>query len=404
MLSQNFKSKKVLVRVDFNVPIDSNGTITDDTRIVKAIPTLEELIRGGARLILMSHLGRPLKSLLPDGTLDLKKFSLAPVASRLSELMGRTVIFASDCGGVDCQSKIEQLKDGELLLCENTRFYKQEEKGDPTWAQELSRMGEFFINDAFGAAHREHATTATIARFFDQDHKGFGLLMKAELENAAMVLDNPQKPFTAILGGAKVSDKIELIDQLLNKCDVLLIGGGMAYTFFAAQGYEIGKSLCEDDKKTLALELIDKAKAKNVKLVLPMDSVVASAFSNDAEYQTTAHEAVPEAYMGLDIGPRTCSVFRDFILQSKTIIWNGPMGVFEMDHFSKGTEAIAKAVAEATYKGCFTLIGGGDSVAAINKYGLQDDVSFVSTGGGAMLELLEGKELPGVSAIRNTPY
>ncbi|MBK7231513.1 MAG: phosphoglycerate kinase [Saprospiraceae bacterium] len=401
MKDWNVKSKKVLIRVDYNVPMDENGVITDDTRIAKSIPTLQSLSSKGARIILMSHLGRPLKALLPDGSIDKTKFSLAPAAKKLSELLDQKVEFATDCGGEDSISKIEKLQDGQILLLENTRFYKQEEKADPVWAESLSKLGDFYIHDAFGTAHREHATTATIARFFDKEHKAFGDLMKAELENAEKVLNNPTKPFTAILGGAKVSDKIELISHLMDVCDHILIGGGMAYTFFAAQGYDIGKSLCEEDKKDLALSLIAQAKEKGVKLVLPLDSIAASTFSNEANTELTHDVSVPDGYMGLDIGTRTIKVFKEFILSSKTIIWNGPMGVFEMEKFSHGTEAIARAVAEATYKGCFTLVGGGDSVAAISKFELQDDVSFVSTGGGAMLELLEGKELPGVEAIRS---
>lgn len=401
MKDWNLRSKRVLLRVDFNVPIDATGKITDDTRIEKALPTVQALIDQGARVILMSHLGRPLKSLLPDGSIDRTRFSLAPVAVRLAELTGREVLFAGDCGGEDSLAKIGQLADGQLLLLENTRFYKQEEKGDPEWAASLAKMGDYYVNDAFGAAHREHATTATIARFFDKDHKGFGHLMQAELESAARVMDHPERPLTAILGGAKVSDKIELISNLLDKCDQILIGGGMAYTFFAAQGYAIGNSLCEQDKLALALELMQKAKEKNVKLVLPLDSVAADAFRADARTVQTQDISIPEAYMGLDIGPRSIKVFREFILKSKTIIWNGPMGVFEMEPFARGTEEVAKAVAEASSQGCFTLVGGGDSVAAVNRFGLQDEVSFVSTGGGAMLELLEGKILPGVAAIRD---
>jgi phosphoglycerate kinase len=401
MKDWNLRSKKVLLRVDFNVPIDANGKITDDTRIEKALPTVRALIDQGARVILMSHLGRPLKSLLPDGSIDKVRFSLAPVAVRLAELTGHEVLFASDCGGDDSLAKINQLSDGQLLLMENTRFYKQEEKGDSEWAASLAKLGEFYLNDAFGAAHREHATTATIARYFDKDHKGFGYLMQAELESASRVMDHPERPLTAILGGAKVSDKIELISNLLDRCDQILIGGGMAYTFFAAQGYAIGQSLCEQDKLPLALELLEKAKSKKVKMVLPLDSVAADAFRAEARTQITQDVSIPDGYMGLDIGPKSVKVFREFILNSRTIIWNGPMGVFEMEPFSHGTAEVAKAVAEATYKGCFTLVGGGDSVAAVNRFGLQDDVSFVSTGGGAMLELLEGKILPGVAAIRD---
>jgi phosphoglycerate kinase len=398
MKNWKLEGKIVLLRVDFNVPIDK-GIITDDTRIVKSLVTIKRLLEDNAKLVIMSHLGRPLKSLLPDGQLDKIKFSLAPVAKRLSELLGRDVLFSSDCGGADTKEKLTLLQSGRILLLENTRFYKQEEKGDPAWAEELAHMGDYYINDAFGAAHREHATTATIARFFDKNHKGFGLLMDAELQNAAKVIQHPEKPLTAIVGGAKVSDKIELISNLIDKCDNILIGGGMAYTFFAAQGHFVGNSICETDKLELAKELLEKARTKGVKLLLPLDSIAADSFSNEAKTITTTDANVPEGYMGLDIGPETIKLFNKTILESKTIVWNGPMGVFEMSSFENGTKNIAMTVAEATRKGAFSLIGGGDSVAAINKYGLDDEVSFVSTGGGAMLELLEGKVLPGVAAI-----
>jgi len=399
MKDWNVEGRIVLLRVDFNVPIDAQGNITDDTRIVKSLTTINNLLDRKAKLVVMSHLGRPLKSLLPDGQLDKIKFSLAPVAGRLSELLNQKVMFATDCGGADTNTKLGALKDGQLLLLENTRFYKQEEKGDPIWAEELAKMGEYFLNDAFGAAHREHATTATIARFFDKNHKGFGLLMDAELQNAAKVIDHPKRPLTAIVGGAKVSDKIELISNLIDKCDHILIGGGMAYTFFAAQGYQVGNSICETDKLELAKELLEKAKEKSIQLLLPLDSIAAESFNNDAKKLTTPDVNIPEGYMGLDIGPETIKLFNKTILESSTIVWNGPMGVFEMSSFETGTRNIAMTVAEATKKGAFSLIGGGDSVAAINKYGLDDEVSFVSTGGGAMLELLEGKVLPGVAAI-----
>ncbi len=398
MNNWNLKDQKVILRVDFNVPI-KNGVIQDDTRIVKSLPTIQLLIQKGARIIIMSHLGRPLKELLPDGSIDKQKFSLKPIAEKLATLLSLPVDFATDCAGPDTFAKISELQSGHLLLLENTRFYKQEEKGDTAWAQLLSTMGDYFINDAFGAAHREHCSTATIARYFDRDHKDFGLLMKAEVENGDKVLKNPHRPLTAIIGGAKVSDKIELISNLIDLCDTILIGGGMAFTFYKASGISIGKSLCEPDKTDLALQLIEKAKQKNKKLILPLDSVIAKEFKNDTAFETTLGPAVKEDYMGLDIGPRTIALYADQIQKSATIIWNGPMGVFEMEQFSNGTKQIALAVAAATQNGSYSLIGGGDSVAAINKYHLENQVSFVSTGGGAMLEMLEGKKLPGIEAI-----
>lgn len=394
------KDRNVILRVDFNVPI-KNGVIQDETRIVKTLPTIQYLIQQGARIVILSHLGRPLKELLPDGAINYGKFSLQPVATKLAELLNCKVVFAKDCGDADTLAKIQDLQSGEILLCENTRFYKQEEKGDVDWASKLAALGAFYINDAFGAAHREHCSTATIARFFDKEHKAFGFLMQKEVENGLRVLQNPQRPMTAIIGGAKVSDKIELISSLMDFCDQILIGGGMAYTFLHALGYRIGNSLCELDKLDLAKSLIEKAQAKNVQLVLPEDSVSGQSFANDTNIQISADQNIPDGYMGLDIGPNTIKTYTQLILNSKTIIWNGPMGVFEMEHFSKGTQTIAEAVAQATQQGAYSLIGGGDSVAAINKYQLQDQVSFVSTGGGAMLEMLEGKQLPGVQAILN---
>ncbi|MCC7026400.1 MAG: phosphoglycerate kinase [Saprospiraceae bacterium] len=393
------KGKVVLLRVDFNVPINSAGEITDENRIEKSIPTIQNLLDQGAKLVIMSHLGRPLKELLPNGDINLIKFSLKPVAENLQKRLKNKVQFATDCGGPETQRLIQHLKEGEVLLLENTRFYKGEEKGDAIWAESLSKLGSFYINDAFGAAHREHATTATIARFFDKDHKAFGLLMDEELEHSKKITESPEHPLTAIIGGAKVSDKIELISNLIDLCDTILIGGGMAYTFFAAQGYHIGTSLCELDKLELAKSLIQKAHDRKVKLILPLDSVTGSSFSNESSIGVTPDVNIPDQCMGLDIGPKTIKLFSKIIHDSKTIVWNGPMGVFEMSNFEQGTKSIALAVAEATYKGCFSLIGGGDSVAAINKYHLEDDVSYVSTGGGAMLELLEGKTLPGVAAI-----
>ena len=394
----NLDGETVILRVDFNVPI-KNGVITDDTRIVKSLDTVNALLKSNAKLIIMSHLGRPLKELLPDGSIDFAKFSLQPIAKKLGELLNINVHFAKDCGGPDTLRLLAELKSGEILLLENTRFNKQEEKGDLEWAKSLSTLGEYYVNDAFGSAHREHCSTATIARFFDKEHKSFGLLMDAEVKNASKVMDNPERPFTAILGGAKVSDKINLISSLIDRCDNILIGGGMAFTFFAAKGIPIGKSLCERDKLDLAKSLLQKAHEKNVKIFLPLDSVAADSFSNEAKYYITNEEEIHQDFMGLDIGSQTIEKYNEIILASKTIVWNGPMGVFEMSNFSNGTKQIALSVANATVAGAFSLIGGGDSVAAINKYELSNQVSFISTGGGAMLEFLEGKELPGIAAM-----
>ncbi|MFZ1380591.1 MAG: phosphoglycerate kinase [Saprospiraceae bacterium] len=394
----NLDGETVILRVDFNVPI-KNGVITDDTRIVKSLDTVNALLKSNAKLIIMSHLGRPLKELLPDGSIDFAKFSLQPIAKKLGELLNINVHFAKDCGGPDTLRLLAELKSGEILLLENTRFNKQEEKGDLEWAKSLSTLGEYYVNDAFGSAHREHCSTATIARFFDKEHKSFGLLMDAEVKNASKVMDNPERPFTAILGGAKVSDKINLISSLIDRCDNILIGGGMAFTFFAAKGIPIGKSLCESDKLDLAKSLLQKAHEKNVKIFLPLDSVAADSFSNEAKYYITNEEEIHQGFMGLDIGSQTIEKYNEIILASKTIVWNGPMGVFEMSNFSNGTKQIALSVANATAAGAFSLIGGGDSVAAINKYELSNQVSFISTGGGAMLEFLEGKELPGIAAM-----
>ena len=398
MQNWNVYDKNVILRVDFNVPI-KNGVIQDDTRIRKSLPTIEYLQKKGARLIILSHLGRPLKDLMPDGSINREKYSLKPVAERLAECLNAPIAFASDCAGTDSFEKIAALQAGQILLLENTRFYKEEEKGDAGWAEQLAGMGEYYVNDAFGAAHREHCSTATIARHFDREHKAFGFLMKEEVENGFRVIRNPSRPLTAIIGGAKVSDKIELISNLIDLCDRILIGGGMAYTFLSAQGYSIGNSLCEADKKDLALELIKKAAAKNVALMLPVDSVYATEFKADAVSAVSTGPSIPDQQMGLDIGPKTIDLYCEAVLHSQTIVWNGPMGVFEMDAFAGGTKAVAQAVANVTEKGAFSLVGGGDSVAAIHKFNLDQKVSFVSTGGGAMLELLEGKNLPGISAI-----
>jgi phosphoglycerate kinase len=387
----NFSGKKALIRVDFNVPLDKDYNITDDNRITAALPTLKKILADGGSLILMSHLGRP-----KDGPTE--KYSLKHIIPHLSKLLGTEVQFADDCIGVQATEKAGALKDGEVLLLENLRFYKEEEKGDKDFAEKLAQLGDVYVNDAFGTAHRAHASTAVIAQFF-ADAKYFGYLMAAELENAEKVLNGAAKPFTAIMGGAKVSDKLLLIESMLDKVDNLIIGGGMAYTFAKAQGGNIGKSLVEDDKQDLALELIKKAKAKGVNLLLPTDSIIADAFSNDASTDTALNSDIKEGWMGLDIGPESIAVFAKVVAESKTVLWNGPMGVFEMEKFEKGTKAVAEAVVEATRNGAFTLIGGGDSAAAVAKFGFNDDVSYVSTGGGALLEYMEGKELPGVKAI-----
>lgn len=389
----NFSGKKVLIRVDFNVPLDKDFNITDDNRITAALPTIKKILQDGGAVILMSHLGRP-----KDGPTD--KYSLKHIVPHLSDLLGQQVEFANDCIGQEAIDKAKALQPGEVLLLENLRFYKEEEKGDVGFAKKLAALGNIYVNDAFGTAHRAHASTSVIAQFFP-DAKYFGYLMASELENAEKVLNNPAKPFTAIMGGAKVSDKIELIERLLDKVDNLIIGGGMTYTFFKAEGGQIGKSLVEEDKLDLAKSLIQKAKDKGVNLILPVDSVIADNFSNDANTEIAKNDHIKEGWMGLDIGPEAIEAFSKVIEGSKTILWNGPMGVFEMDKFEKGTKSVAEAIVKATENGAFSLIGGGDSAAAISKFNLTSQVSYVSTGGGALLEYMEGKELPGVKAIND---
>lgn len=387
----NFSGKKALVRVDFNVPLDAEYNITDDKRMTAAMPTIKKILKDGGSVILMSHLGRP-----KDGPTE--KYSLKHIVKHLSELTGTNVEFADDCIGSEAKEKAANLPIGGVLLLENLRFYKEEEKGDKEFAEKLAALGDVYVNDAFGTAHRAHASTAVIAQFFP-DAKYFGYLMGSELKNAEKVLNAPQRPFTAIMGGAKVSDKILLIEKLMDKVDNILIGGGMTYTFIKANGGKIGKSLVEDDKLELAKELIKKANEKGVKLLIPSDSVIADAFSNDAETGNAYNDHIKDNWMGLDIGEDTIKKFSEVIKRSKTILWNGPMGVFEMPKFETGTKAVAHAVVEATENGAFSLIGGGDSAAAVAKFGLEDKVSYVSTGGGALLEYMEGKELPGVIAI-----
>jgi phosphoglycerate kinase len=390
--SYNFSGKRALIRVDFNVPLNAQYEITDDTRIQAAVPTIKKILNDGGAVILMSHLGRPKGG--PE-----EKYSLKHLVEPLSEVFGKDVKFADDCIGDSARNLAKGLKGGEILLLENLRFYKEEEKGDKDFAKKLAELGDVYVNDAFGTAHRAHASTAVIAENFNADSKMCGYVMNAELENADRVIKNAEKPFTAIMGGAKISDKIEIINQLMDRVDNLIIGGGMSYTFFRAQGYNIGKSLVEEDKVELAKSLIQKAKEKGVNLLLPVDSVIADNFSNDANRETTSGAEIKDGYMGLDIGPNSIERFKDVISKSRTVLWNGPMGVFEMSNFAKGTESVARAVVEATKKGAFSLIGGGDSAAAVNSLGFGDDVSYVSTGGGALLEYMEGKTLPGVAAL-----
>ncbi len=387
----NFSGKKALIRVDFNVPLDDKFNITDDNRMAGAVPTIEKILNDGGSVILMSHLGRP-----KDGPVE--KYSLRHLVRHLALLLNRDIQFADDCIGDSAVSKARELKPGEVLLLENLRFYKEEEKGDEAFAKKLASLGDVYVNDAFGTAHRAHASTAIIAKFFP-GAKYFGYLMAGELANAEKILNHAERPFTAIMGGAKVSDKILLIEKLLEKVDNLIIGGGMAYTFAKALGGQIGNSLVEEDKLDLAIELLKKAKAKNVNLLLPVDSVLADAFAADANTKIAPNDAIPSGWMGLDIGPDSVKNFSAVVKSSKTILWNGPMGVFEMKKFEAGTKAVAEAVVEATKKGAFSLIGGGDSAAAVAKFGFENEVSYVSTGGGALLEYMEGKELPGVKAI-----
>ncbi len=398
-MKKDYQGKKVLVRVDFNVPLDKDSKITDDTRIRAAIPTIRELIDRHAAVILMSHLGRPQKNKKGDGSIDREKFTLGHIVDHLSSLLAQPVGFAHDTIGEEAQKSVAELKPGQVLLLENTRFEPGEEKGDKGLAQKMSKLADYYVNDAFGTAHRAHASTTVVAQFFDKDHKSFGLLMEKELKNAEVVRANPESPYTAVIGGAKVSDKIGLLENLLGKCDYILVGGGMAYTFFRAYGGKIGDSLVEDDKLELAKELLHNATRKHTEIILPQDSVIADQFSNDAETEMVASDHIPEGWMGLDIGDKAIKKFSEIIIKSKTIMWNGPMGVFEMEKFAKGSLAVAKAMAEASRRGAFTMVGGGDSVSAVNQSGEADNISFISTGGGAMLEYLEGKTLPGVVAI-----
>ena len=386
----NFQNKKALIRVDFNVPLNAQFEITDDTRIRAALPTIQKIIADGGAAILMSHLGRPKSG--PE-----EKFSLKHLLPTLSNKLETTVKFASNCVGEEAEALAGALGAGEVLLLENLRFHPEETKGDQAFAKQLSTLGDVYVNDAFGTAHRAHASTAIVAEFFEDKMAGF--VMQAELENAAKVLEHGEKPLTAIMGGAKISDKILIIEKLLDRVDNLIIGGGMSYTFFKALGGQVGNSLVEEDKLELARSLIKKAKSSGVDLILPKDSIAADAFSNEANQQTVDNYVIPEGWMGLDIGPESQQVFGSVIRNSRTILWNGPMGVFEMQSFAQGTVSIAQAVVDATGNGAYSLIGGGDSAAAVNSLGFGDQVSYVSTGGGALLEYMEGKTLPGVAAL-----
>ncbi len=389
----NFKGQKALVRVDFNVPLNDRLEITDDTRMRAAVPTIQKILKDGGSVILMSHLGRP-----KDGPSD--KYSLKHLIRHLSELLnGLPVLFVDDCIGEQATLTAGMLKPGEVMLLENLRFHKEEEKGDTGFAKKLAQLGDVYVNDAFGTAHRAHASTAVIAQFFPGDKKMFGLLMESEVKSAEKVLHEARKPFVAIIGGAKVSDKILIMENLLEKATDIIVGGGMAYTFLKAEGGKIGNSLCENDRLGTALDLLAKAESKGVCIHLPADSIIADKFDAHAQTSASPSNQIPDGWMGLDIGPNACEQFCNVIRESKTILWNGPMGVFEMENFRHGTRAIAMAVAEATKHGAFSLVGGGDSVSAINLFGLADKVSYVSTGGGAMLEYFEGRELPGIAAI-----
>lgn len=388
---RNFKGEKIIVRVDFNVPLDKGFNITDDSRIIAALPTINKLISDGAKVILMSHLGRP------KGIEN--KFSLKHIVPHLSDVLKVDVSFSENCIGEKTEDLTKNMSDGDVLLLENLRFHPEEKKGDVVFSEQLANLADVYVNDAFGTAHRSHASTSIIASFFPIE-KYFGLLLKNEIDSLEKSLKNPEKPFTAIIGGAKISDKIDVISSLLTKVDNLIIGGGMAYTFAKASGGKIGNSLVENDKLDLSKEIISKAKLIGVNLILPVDSVNSDEFSNNANTNTSDISDVPDGFMGLDIGEKSIKLFSEAIENSKTIIWNGPMGVFEMSNFESGTKLVGESICKATKNGAFSLIGGGDSVAAIKKFNMQSDVSYISTGGGAMLEYLEGKELPGVKAIQ----
>lgn len=386
----NFSDKKAIIRVDFNVPLDKNFEVTDANRIEAAKPTIDKIINDGGSVILMSHLGRPKNKE--------QEFSLKHIVDKVSEVLGRPVLFANDCIGAEAVEKSKNLKKGEVLLLENLRYYKEEEGGDVAFAEKLANLGDVYVNDAFGTAHRAHASTTIIAQFFPQE-KYFGLLLAKEIESLDRVLKKSEKPVTAILGGSKVSSKITVIENILDKIDHLIIGGGMTFTFIKALGGNIGDSICEEDKLDLALKILALAKEKNVLVHLPVDVIIANSFSNDAKTKTTDVSLIPDGWQGLDVGEKTLASFKKIILASKTILWNGPVGVFEMSNFANGTIQLGEFIAEATRNGAFSLVGGGDSVAAVKQFGLEPKMSYVSTGGGAMLEMLEGRVLPGIEAI-----
>ncbi|ESU30051.1 phosphoglycerate kinase [Flavobacterium limnosediminis JC2902] len=388
----NFEGKKAIIRVDFNVPLDDQFNVTDANRIEAAKPTIDKILKDGGSVILMSHLGRP------KGVEA--KYSLKHIVAKTAEVLGVPVKFASDCIGEIAENAVADLQSGEVLLLENLRFYAEEEKGDVAFAEKLAKLGDIYVNDAFGTAHRAHASTTIIAQFFPE-HKCFGMLLAKEIESLNKVLNNSEKPVTAVLGGSKVSSKITVIENVLDKIDHMIIGGGMTFTFIKALGGKIGNSICEDDKMALALEILEKAKAKNVQIHLPVDMVAADAFSNEANTQIVDVYNIPEGWQGLDVGPKSLEALKDVIKNSKTILWNGPLGVFELDKFADGTITLGNFIAEATKNGAFSLVGGGDSVAAVKQFGLEPKMSYVSTGGGAMLEMLEGKTLPGIAAIEN---
>lgn len=385
----NFKNKTALIRVDFNVPLDKDGKVLDSTRIEAAKPTITKVLNDGGRVVLMSHLGRPKN--------NEKEFSLNQIVNEVKEVIGVKVKFAEDCVGEKAMTAASRLENGEVLLLENLRYHHEETEGDEKFAEKLSQLGDIYINDAFGTAHRAHASTTIVAKYFDE--KCFGYLLQKEIESLNRVLKSAEKPVTAILGGAKVSSKITVIENILDKVDHLIIGGGMAFTFIKAKGGNVGSSLVEEDKQELALEILEKAKAKGVEIHLPIDSVIADSFSETAKTDVRPINNIPEGWMGLDAGPETIKLFSNVVAKSKTILWNGPVGVFEMKPFSTGTIKLGEAIGKATSKGAFSLVGGGDSVSAVKQFGLEDQMSYVSTGGGAMLEMLEGKSLPGIEAI-----
>ncbi|MFD2602312.1 phosphoglycerate kinase [Flavobacterium suzhouense] len=386
----NFANKKAVIRVDFNVPLDENFKVTDTTRIEAAKPTIDKILKDGGSVILMSHLGRP------NGVEE--KYSLKHIVDTTSEILGVKIKFVNDSIGAEVEQAAKDLQPGEVLLLENLRFYKEEEAGDEGFAKKLAGLGDVYVNDAFGTAHRAHASTTIIANYFPEN-KVFGELLAKEIESLDKVLKNSEKPVTAVLGGSKVSSKITVIENILDKVDHLIIGGGMTFTFIKAQGGKIGDSICEDDKQQLALDILAKAKEKNVQIHLPVDVIAADGFKNDAQTQVVDVTAIPDGWQGLDAGPKSLENFKKVILESKTILWNGPLGVFEMENFAKGTIELGNFIAEATKNGAFSLVGGGDSVAAVKQFGLEPKMSYVSTGGGAMLEMLEGRTLPGIAAI-----